>query len=99
MAVYTASALLIIKAKGVLNRVIYRYTLNISRVGTNLFRPIVLFTALIIIYRIMCLSIYSSFNFYYKMLYIRRKGVWRYSTLPMLLCALIGTSLILTIIV
>jgi hypothetical protein len=75
IAVYTAFTLLIIKAKEALNQVIHRYTLNTSRVETSLFRPAVSFTTLTTIYRIMCLSIFSFFNSYYKMLYIRRKGV------------------------
>jgi hypothetical protein len=70
IAVYTASALLIIKAKEALNQVIRGYALNTSRVGTSLFRPIVLFTALTAIYRIIYLSTCSSFNSCYKMSYI-----------------------------
>jgi hypothetical protein len=75
IAVYTASALLIIKAKEALDRVIRGYALNTSRVETSLFGPTVSFTALTAIYRITCLSMFSSFNSCYKMLYIRRKGV------------------------
>jgi hypothetical protein len=75
IAIYTASTLLIIKAKEVLDRVIHRYTLNTSRIGTSPFGPIVSFTALIIIYRITCLSMFSFFNSCYKMLYTRRKEV------------------------
>jgi hypothetical protein len=74
IAVYIASALLIIKAKGVLDRVIHGYTLNISRVETSPFRPTVSFTTLTAIYRITCLSMFSSFNSCYKILYTRRKG-------------------------
>jgi hypothetical protein len=70
IAVYTASALLIIKTKGALDRVIRGYTLNTSRVGTSPFGPIVSFTALTTIYRITCLSMFSFFNSCYKMLYI-----------------------------
>jgi hypothetical protein len=99
IAVRTASALLIIEAKGALDRVIRGYALNISRVGTSLFGPAVSFTALTAIYRIACLSTCSSFNSCYKMSYARRQGAWRYSTLPMLLCALTGTSLTSTAIV
>jgi hypothetical protein len=65
IAVYIASALLIIKAKEALNRVIHRYTLNTSRVGTSPFGPTVSFTTLTTIYRITCLSMFSSFNSYY----------------------------------
>jgi hypothetical protein len=99
ITIYITSALLIIKAKGALDRVIRGYALNTSRVGTSLFRPTVSFTALTAIYRITCLSMFSSFNSCYKILYTRRKGAWRYLTLPILLYALIGTSLTLTAIV
>ena len=99
ITVRTASALLIIEAKGALDRVIRGYTLNISRVGTSPFGLVVSFTALTAIYRIACLSTCSSFNSCYKMSYTRRKGVWRCSTLPMLLCASTGTSLTSTAIV
>ena len=99
IAVRTASALLIIEAEGALDRVIRGYALNISRVGTSPFGPAVSFTALTAICRITCLSTCSSFNSCYKMSYVRRKGVWRCSTLPILLCASTGTSLTSTAIV
>jgi hypothetical protein len=99
IAVRTASALLIIKTKGALDRVIYRYALNTSKVRTSPFGPIMSFTALTAIYRIACLSTCSSFNSCYKMSYARRKRVWRCSTLPILLYASIETFLILTAIV
>ena len=99
IAVRTASALLIIEAERALDRVIRRYTLNISKVRTSPFGPAVSFTALTAIYRIACLSTCSSFNSCCKMSYARRKGVWRYSTLPILLYASIGTSLTSTAIV
>ena len=99
IAVRTASALLIIKAEGALDRVIREYAPNTSRVGTKLFGPIVSFTTLTAIYRIICLSTCSSFNSYYSMSYARRKGIQRYSTLLILLYALTGTSLTLTTII
>jgi len=99
ITVRTASALLIIEAEGALNRVIRKYALNTSRVGTSPFGPAVSFTALTAIYRITCLSTCSSFNSCCKMSYARRKRAWRYSTLPMLLYASTGTSLTLTTIV
>jgi hypothetical protein len=75
MAKRTASAFLIIEAKGALDRVIRGYALNINRVGTSPFGPAVSFTALTAIYRITCLSTCSSFNSCYKMSYVRRKRV------------------------
>jgi hypothetical protein len=75
IAVRTASALLIIEAEGVLDRVIRGYALNISKVGTSPFGLAVSFTTLTAIYRIACLSTCSSFNSCCKMSYARRKGV------------------------
>ena len=46
--------------KGIFNLAIYGYALNTSKVGTRLFKPVVLLRALNTIYRAASLSILSS---------------------------------------
>ena len=75
MAKRTASALLTIDAEGALNRVIRGYTLKTSNISTSPFRPAVSFTTLTTICKIESLLKFSSLNSYYKMSYVRRKGI------------------------
>ena len=71
----TASTLLTIDAEGALDRVIRGYALKTSHIGTSPFRPAVSFTTLTTIYKIESLLKFSSLNSYYKMSYVRRKGI------------------------
>jgi len=71
----TASTLLTIDAEGALDRVIRGYALKTSNIGTSPFRPAVSFTTLTTIYKIESLLKFSSLNSYYKMSYVRRKGI------------------------
>ena len=71
----TAFALLTIEVDGALERVIQGYALKTSKVGTSLFGPIVSFTTLTAICKIESLLKCLSFNSYYKMSYVRRKGI------------------------
>ena len=60
MAFFTTFACCVIIGEGIFNLVIHRYALNTSKVGTRLFRLVVLLKALNTIYRTTSLLILSS---------------------------------------
>ena len=64
-----------IDAEEALDRVIRGYALKTSNISTSPFRPAVSFTTLTTIYKIESLLKFSSLNSYYKMSYVRRKGI------------------------
>ena len=60
MAFFTAFARYVTVGEGISNSAIYRYALNINKIGTRLFRLVVLLRALNAIYRAISLSILGS---------------------------------------
>jgi hypothetical protein len=60
MAFFTAFVCCVTIGEGIFSLAIYRYALNTNKVGTRLFRPVVLLKALNAIYRAASLSIPGS---------------------------------------